>query len=245
MCAENVKQTVKWDEDKLRKFWEFEYKVRGTYSFSGVHKKPLVKKIRELIGRNHQKLIDLGCSNGDLVFSLAKYYPLVTGVDIESSKLNELKQNAKSSAKVQFYSYEELDNHHLEYDVITSIEFIEHLDETEMEAHIHLIKKLLKPEGIVFFSVPNSEDLERSYVQCPDCGAVFHRVQHMRSWTPKGIRRYLEDRDFEILKIGTTNFGLELLFGIWGRIIVKGLKILRFKMPNLYLIAKPLLKQKN
>jgi 2-polyprenyl-3-methyl-5-hydroxy-6-metoxy-1,4-benzoquinol methylase len=238
MDSEDVKQTVKWDSEKLRKFWEFEYKVRQWQFFSGVYTKPVTRKIRKLIGKNRQRILDLGCGNGDMVRSLAEYYPSVSGADIQSSRLEELNTQSKSVPRIQFYSYDELSEMDKSFDVITSIEIIEHLNDDELDTHFDQIKKLLKPDGIVFISVPNSENLERSFVRCPDCGAVFHKVQHMQSWTPKRLTSYLQMEGFEIISIGTTNFGLELHFDIWRSFVIQILRLMKRKMPNLYVTAK-------
>jgi len=236
MDSEDVKQTVKWDSEKLREFWEFEYKVRQSHFFSGVYTKPVSRLIRKQIGKNRERILDLGCGNGDMVRSLAKYYPSVSGADIPSSKLEELKSH--STSRVQFYSNDELDDLDMSFDAITSIEIIEHLSDSEMETHIDQIKKLLKPDGVAFISVPNSEDLEVSFMRCPDCGTVFHKVQHMQSWTSERLKSYLQSRGFEVIKIGTTNFGLELHFGIWSLFVIQALKLMNRKMPNLYIIGK-------
>lgn len=92
--------------------------------FSRAHADALVKRIREASGGGKQKVLDLGCGIGDLVFALAKHHTDVFGADIESSRLEELKLKADSTTGVQFLSNSELADLEISFDIITSIETI-------------------------------------------------------------------------------------------------------------------------
>ena len=41
--------------------------------------------------------------------------------------------------------------------------------------------------GKIVITTPNMENIEKHKVLCPDCGAIFHRVQHTSSWSAKTI----------------------------------------------------------
>jgi hypothetical protein len=53
---------------------------------------------------------------------------------------------------------------------------------------------------------PNRENLDESIVFCPDCGAAFHRWQHVRSWTPKSIILTMQNSGFQTVHVNETNF---------------------------------------
>jgi len=232
------RQTVKWNPEKLRRFWEFEYEVRLEAFFSRAHADALVKRIREASGRKKQKVLDLGCGTGDLVFALAKHYTDVFGADIESSRLEELKLKAASTTGVQFLGNSELADLEISFDIITSIETIEHLSDRELDDYIDQIKRLLKPDGLVFITTPNEENLEAGLVKCPDCSAVFHRTQHIRNWSADELFSFLRARGLEISTIGTTNFNRESRFGFLGRLMVGIQKLRKRKMPQLFGAAR-------
>jgi hypothetical protein len=41
---------------------------------------------------------------------------------------------------------------------------------------------------------------------CPCCRSVFHRRQHVRTWSQASLSAYLEQRGFRILDAFTTDF---------------------------------------
>ncbi|HEX5707136.1 MAG TPA: methyltransferase domain-containing protein, partial [Pyrinomonadaceae bacterium] len=66
---------------------------------------------------------------------------------------------------------------------------------------------LLKPGGIVMFTTPHAEDLEQSMTYCPFCEAEYHRVQHVRSFTPETMTELLESHGLEVLFCRGVDFG--------------------------------------
>jgi hypothetical protein len=42
---------------------------------------------------------------------------------------------------------------------------------------------VLKPGGAVVVTTPNNEKLDEAKRCCPECGCIFHIVQHVSSWT--------------------------------------------------------------
>jgi hypothetical protein len=45
-------------------------------------------------------------------------------------------------------------------------------------------------------------------ILCPATGKVFHRWQHVRSWSPASLRARLRDRQFEVLQVIETNLSV-------------------------------------
>ncbi len=62
----------------------------------------------------------------------------------------------------------------------------------------HLIEKALA-RGVEALAVDQSPEPELE-VMCPDCGCVFHQFQHVRSFTPEGLRAAVEARGFKTLR---------------------------------------------
>ena len=82
------------------------------------------------------------------------------------------------------------------FDVVYATEVIEHLNDTEFDGMLAECKRLLKPGGKVFFTTPNEEDYDASKVMCPDCGSIFHKWQHLRTWTRDSLRERIERAGF-------------------------------------------------
>jgi 2-polyprenyl-3-methyl-5-hydroxy-6-metoxy-1,4-benzoquinol methylase len=101
---------------------------------------------------------------------------------------------------------EELGRAGLHFDAITVIEVIEHLYDEDLEALLQSVHRIINRDGIVIFTTPNEEQLEEASVWCPYCEKVFHRWQHVRSWSETELRRYLESKGFDIVASFTTDF---------------------------------------
>ena len=85
------------------------------------------------------------------------------------------------------------------FDVITCTETLEHVPDELLPAIVDETYRLLKPGGIVFFTTPNEENLEYAMTYCPFCDAEFHKVQHLRAFSPSSLRELLVDRGLEVL----------------------------------------------
>jgi 2-polyprenyl-3-methyl-5-hydroxy-6-metoxy-1,4-benzoquinol methylase len=82
------------------------------------------------------------------------------------------------------------------FDVIIATEVIEHLLDHELEGMLGECRRLLKPGGRVFFTTPNDEDYDASKTFCPECGCIFHRWQHVRTWTAETLRQHMDRLGF-------------------------------------------------
>jgi 2-polyprenyl-3-methyl-5-hydroxy-6-metoxy-1,4-benzoquinol methylase len=110
------------------------------------------------------------------------------------------------------------------FDVVLATEVIEHLLDQELAAMLVECDRVLKPGGRVFFTTPNEEDYDAAKVICPDCGSVFHRWQHVRTWTVASLRTRMEQAGFttEIAKPVTwLNWRGKLLSWLTERRIVR------------------------
>ncbi len=83
------------------------------------------------------------------------------------------------------------------FDVIFCLETLEHILPAFLPDTIADMRRVLKPSGIVFVSVPGNEDLARNTVMCPECGCVFHRHQHVRSFDKHELRHLMEANGFD------------------------------------------------
>ena len=91
------------------------------------------------------------------------------------------------------------------FDAVLLIEVIEHLSDEHLELTIQEIRRLLRPKGVLLVTTPNDENLEASTHMCPECGAVFHEWQHVRSWTAESLCAALEKVGFVVKRTRKTD----------------------------------------
>lgn len=48
-------------------------------------------------------------------------------------------------------------------------------------------------------TTPNDENLDISKTCCPECGCIFHKTQHVRSWTPENLDNFMSSRGFNTI----------------------------------------------
>jgi len=85
-----------------------------------------------------------------------------------------------------------------QFDVVTVLEVIEHLDDTALNETLDNIGKLLRSGGHLIVTTPNDERLEEGTVYSPIANVTFHRWQHMRSWSAESLGALLRDRGLSV-----------------------------------------------
>jgi 2-polyprenyl-3-methyl-5-hydroxy-6-metoxy-1,4-benzoquinol methylase len=131
----------------LRKFWHF-HKFESVLRFIPA----------ELKG-SHKTILDIGCFAGSFLGMINdKTFGKQVGVDILHEQINYANLKYQTSFRhFQFYQ----DSGHLEnlekssFDVITLIEVIEHLNESELMILLGSAKSLLKEHGRLIITTPN------------------------------------------------------------------------------------------
>lgn len=188
---------VEWTSEKIARYWDFLATHAGD---ALVHSAFYGRSISAIVARERPELfVDIGCGPGDLVHEVAKRGIRSIGVDT-SPELLELARARTSDLQQQpefrVATAASLPLDTASVDVATIIEVIEHLDEETIDRTLAEAHRILRPGGSLIVTTPNAEDLMSRTVQCPDCGAEFHAVQHERSWTAAELRDRLRAHGF-------------------------------------------------
>ena len=101
----------------------------------------------------------------------------------------------------------------MEYDYIEEKmkKVIEHLDDPTLDGVLVESRRILAPDGALVLTTPNEENLAREHVMCPDCGCIFHRWQHRRSWSRASLSSALLQAGFSNVRIHPITWGNELI----------------------------------
>ncbi|MCD6321448.1 MAG: class I SAM-dependent methyltransferase [Clostridiales bacterium] len=152
-----------------------------------------------------------------------------TGIDFSKDSIEILNKKAKeheyfkAATFIQSFPVGLSD---ASFDVVLLLEVLEHLDDEYLKDILSETYRLLKPGGVVVVSVPNREDLSLLKKICPECGAIFHQWQHVRSWNSESIKQYLQQYGFSFCKIKILDFSAQ---GLGFKAILRKIMILSKK----------------
>jgi len=235
-----AKHTIDWDDDKVSRLWDY-YSITPPYSdiyFSKVFGRNLLKKsgipLHEPIS-----VLDFGCGPGFIWDHLSAtginwFY---SGVDFSSDAVNILSQKAvghKQFKGAHHVTRLPLDLPSSHFDAILLFEVVEHLNDTYLDETFREVSRVLKDGGMVIVSTPNEENLADATKFCPDCGAIFHEWQHVRSWSVTSLKTCMAKYGFRVVKAQKLDFSTQ---GILHQLFVLSKKLLGIKIRQPHLIV--------
>ncbi len=140
-----------------------------------------IQEYTELQGK---RIVDVGCGGGILTEGLAKYGAEALGIDLSQELIDIADLHGLESginAHYQKISAEELADTQAEtFDHVTCMEMLEHVPDAG--AIIAACKKMVKPDGMVFFSTLNRKP--KAYV------LAIVAAEYVLKMLPKGTHEY-------------------------------------------------------
>jgi 2-polyprenyl-3-methyl-5-hydroxy-6-metoxy-1,4-benzoquinol methylase len=231
-----------WSREMVTRFWNY-VRTRPEDFFSFQVGAVVARKFRKYFHSNAHT-VDYGAGTGFLIEDLLAGGMRCGAVEFGNEAVAEL--NVKFLGHPLFLgaqSFEALESWHEKFDGAFLVEVVEHLYDKELSTALESIRSLLKPGGILIVTTPNEEDRSKSYICSPESGLLFHRFQHVRSWSAVTLRATLENNGYSCIKMGTTDFTASIL--ALRRTIPLPKRILRFaakffldSRPHLYAVAK-------
>lgn len=199
-----------WTDDKVKKFWDYESNFKENYFTYQVGDKVVSYLEKYLVNRS--KILDYGCGSGYLVKHLLNLKSDIYGLDFSLDSVAKTNSSYKETTNYKgACTLDALEKIGVSFDCIIATEVIEHLDDSKLVFMMQWIKQNLNSNGVGVFTTPNDEDLSKSMVYCPQSDVVFHRWQHVRSWSQETLRVFLL-KYFDNVEIMTTNFSQKTSF---------------------------------
>jgi 2-polyprenyl-3-methyl-5-hydroxy-6-metoxy-1,4-benzoquinol methylase len=210
---------IRWSPEHVSRLWDY-YSRTPPYSevyFAKLYGQQILAR-SGLDLRQPYQVLDFGCGPGFVWEHLSELRSEWRYTGLDSSARSVAETIRKGGGKRLF-----IDAHQVTslpsvlpggaFDVALLIEVVEHLDDAHLQTSLSEVHRLLKPGGSVVVTTPNQEDLELSKRFCPECGAVFHEWQHVRSWSVPAFSSTMAAHGFalrraETLDLGTPTFGL-------------------------------------
>ncbi len=199
------KHEITWNDKRISRIWDYyssNPSIRNQY-FGFKAGKYVIREITKNIDIGEfERILDFSCGPGDLLnvlLPLLKANQKGYGVDPSLSSVNIVNERFKDNKK--FAGAELLENISKLYpggmfDLIIATEVVEHLNDSDLEQMLHDTKRMMKKGGYLVITTPNNEDREANKTMCPDCGCIFHRWQHQRSFTAESLERELKKYSF-------------------------------------------------
>ena len=223
-----------WNNSNIKRFWDFHSQNNQqeffTYQYGS--------SIAELVNiKAKDKVLDYGCGSGELIKHLTLGSNNVYGMDFAPETVNAVNDRYKNNSSFRScFTYDQILENPLTYDIIFVIEVIEHLTDDYLDELFINLKKLTHPKSKIIITTPNDENLRLNTVYCPECDHTFHRWQHVRNWSQDSLSDYVTSKGLSNFITYTLNFSIKNK-NFFKKIINKLLLVLKMrKNPHLAII---------
>ncbi len=136
-------------------------------------------------------ILELGCGNGSFLYSLLNHgFTHVKGVDCSPEQIHIAKTRSLPAELGDVF--ECLENSQGEYDCIIAIDFFEHFTLEELSKLFPLVRKALKPNGMIIIRLPNVAGFMGGNIAYGD-------ITHKLALTPNSLMQILKNEQFEDL----------------------------------------------
>jgi SAM-dependent methyltransferase len=227
-----------WNKSNISQFWNNIYTLESAgKGFAETAGKGLLKFINSKI-RLHGKILDYGVGYGFLIEYLIQYKNVTELYGVEFAEESAVTVNNKFSNTIKFnkcvaISTPILPWNNEQFDFIFITEVIEHILSDELELLFAELNRVLKKGGTIIISVPNNENLESKKLLCPECGAIFHPVQHLHSYNKIKLEEITKKFDFSTIFCDSLFLSFYQKFNIKKFIKAIYFKTHKNKAPNL------------
>ena len=143
--------------------------------------------LRELEHRSaRQKLLDIGCANGDFPRFMA-----ARGWEVEGVEISESSQRI-TDFRVYTQEFQDIPVNEPTYDAVTAWAVFEHVHDPM--AYFRKASQLVKKDGLFVFLVPNFCSVASRYLFCEDI------PRHLYFFTREAVGQYLQKTGFALVK---------------------------------------------
>lgn len=191
---------VEWTDEKVARFWDNFSKIPQLQYFAQQAGRKVITISSKYIKLNGN-ILDYGSGKGFLIDYLLQYGGKnVSGCDFSEDSVKLVSQqfsgnpNFKGCTQIKGLPSSLPANH---FDTVFFMETIEHLLDQHYEPTLKELYRVVKPGGYLIITTRNEENLNSLKVICPDCGGMFHRVQHVRSFSRESISNDLAKFGFQ------------------------------------------------
>ena len=165
------------------------------------------QSVYNLLPSDKERLLDVGCGDGDFIFMAKDKFKEYYGVDVSSLRIERAKERADRD-NIYFYKCDVdkgLPFNNSFFDAVSCISVLEHvLNPPYVVEEIH---RVLKPSGIFIVQVPNigwiPYRIQLLFGKLPKSGGVYLGAdwEHLHNFTKSTIYQLLTEKGFEIKSV--------------------------------------------
>lgn len=189
---EFVKHNIDWTDDKIGNLWDY-YSTTSPYNtmyFTSKYASDILKISKKYVDINKKVVLDFGSGAGYLIDEIAiSHNPsLYYALDFSQNSV-EIAKNKNANFIIEPVLAKNFPSNipSNSVDICFLIEVIEHLGDEHLRSTLGEIYRVLKSGGVLMLTTPNNEKLEENELLCPECGCIYHKWQHQRSWTKDSL----------------------------------------------------------
>ena len=195
-------QPLRWTPEEIGRLWAY-YSSRNdqaSFYFTASNGEAIIRLFEFARPLRGLEVLDYGCGPGFLDDHLLRAGARVAATDLSEEAVNRVGNRLSGEAGWlgARVSSNRLPWPDESFDAVFCVEVVEHLDDEAIRSMLPEIRRVLRADGLAFFSTPNEEALSGNAVYCPRCEAEFHRFGHLRNWSAASFRERLEEANFGV-----------------------------------------------
>lgn len=185
------------------------------------------------------RVLDYGCGPGYLLDSLLQRGIACEGVDFSAGSVEQVNSRLSGDSHFRGVTYDNQLPTSLEsdaYDMVFFVETLEHILPKYLPDVLKELARLTKTGGHLVLTTPNEEDLNgRNRVLCPECGSLFHRWQHVNSWSTETVGSLMYEYGFKPIACKATTLRPKTPINLLKRLVEP---VVKRKPPHLVYIGQ-------
>jgi SAM-dependent methyltransferase len=193
--------TEEWTDDTVKRFWDWTVQGAEESYFSATFGDAILAIVR-FFKLPADTYLDYGCGTGDLLRRFLQTSGMCYGADNSPASITRV--NADFESLPNWGGC--VDSSTLpsplassSVDLVTCLEVVEHLNNEQLERTLNELVRVTRSRGHILLTTPCEEDLASAMCYCPFCDRLFHRWQHVQSFTPADLRDRLSQRGLDVL----------------------------------------------
>jgi SAM-dependent methyltransferase len=187
-------QPMHWTPELVDRFWNgFAQTKLVNFAFSKIGGRSLIVAIDHLLPRDGE-ILDYGAGDGQLIKLLCEKGLKAAAYEPSASRAQRLQTVLGETPGFLGVQGAKIRR---PFDVVILAEVIEHILEDDLNTSLRRIQQAVRPGGLLVVTTPNNEDLDLGMCYCPSSNMLFHRWQHVRSFTDQSLPDLFKGYGFE------------------------------------------------